>query len=456
MHRTRNRADRQRASRHHTTRHWMELVGITGLLGLSACSGGEAEGPTPDATPTANPTPVPASPTPETAPVVPEGCDVAVHPSADDQTAVQEALITSGVGATVCLVDGPFSLIAELGIDSKDLTLKGINNPVLDFSGQIAGGNGIHAISDGFTIEGLTVNNPAGDGIRATSVENVTFRAVAVLWDEPSEENGGYGLYPVGSTGVLIEDSAVSGASDAGVYVGQSSDIVVRGNEVYGNVAGIEIENSTNAEVMDNHCHDNTGGILVFNLPELPVKNGIRAKVYNNLIEHNNQESFAPEGNIVGLVPQGTGIMLLASDFNEIHDNIVKDNISVGIAVIHYDSDLIDDYEDAEFDAYPEGNYVHDNVFTNNGQDPQGIAAQLAIAKGLGVNATLPPILWDGCVDGNKDNSSGSLTNCFFNNLGEEGAAASYVNIELCEGLEAPPTYDISEVTCEHDPITFE
>ena len=41
-----------------------------------------------------------------------------------------------------------------------------------------------------------------------------------------------------------IEHCIAIGASDAGIYVGQSNNIIVRNCEVFQNVAGIEIENS--------------------------------------------------------------------------------------------------------------------------------------------------------------------------------------------------------------------
>jgi parallel beta-helix repeat protein len=69
---------------------------------------------------------------------------------------------------------------------------------------------------------------------------------VRVEWTNgPDENNGAYGLYPVQSSNVLIEESVVIGASDAGIYVGQSNNIIVRNSRVEFNVAGIEIENST-------------------------------------------------------------------------------------------------------------------------------------------------------------------------------------------------------------------
>jgi parallel beta-helix repeat protein len=106
---------------------------------------------------------------------------------------------------------------------------------------------------------------------------------------------------------VLVEDCEVVGASDAGIYVGQSRDIIVRNNVVHGNVAGIEVENSTNADVYDNRAYDNTAGVLVFNLPNLPVRDGRRCLVRSNTIENNNRANFAPRGSIVARCPRARG-----------------------------------------------------------------------------------------------------------------------------------------------------
>ena len=97
-----------------------------------------------------------------------------------------------------------------------------------------------------FTIENLAIEDTKGDGLKANGCKDLTIRNVRVEWTGgPDEKNGAYGLYPVQCEHVLIEKSAAIGASDAGIYVGQSTQIVLRDNRAEMNVAGIEIENST-------------------------------------------------------------------------------------------------------------------------------------------------------------------------------------------------------------------
>ena len=376
---------------------------------------------------------------------LPDGCAALVSPSEDDQTALQGALLDAMPGDTVCLAAGIFKLNTELSISGSDVTLKGASRDttVLDFSTQDIGANGVKISGDGVTITALTVKNTPGDGIRGDDVNNITYDDVAVVWEaEASLENGAYGFYPVGCDGVVIRNSLVVGARDAGIYVGQSKNIIVEDSEAYGNVAGIEIENSTDATVRRNHAHDNAGGILIFNLPGLPVKDGKRALAYDNIVENNNSVNFGEPGTAVSKVPSGIGLMILASDNNEIRNNTIRNNKSTGIVIVEYTDLLFEPFDDVDFDVFPQGNYVHDNAFTGNGADPDKLIADLVPEM-----RPVPDLFHDGCVDPAADNADGSLTNCFSNN-----GAATYVNIDLCGGF-AMPSNDLGPVTCEHTPL---
>jgi parallel beta-helix repeat protein len=378
-------------------------------------------------------------------------CSVTLSPGDDDQTLLQSALIEAESGDAICLTDGRYQLTGQLSLDVDDVTVRGERDTVLDFTGQTTGANGIEVTSDAVTLQDLRIENTQGDGVRATSVRDLVVRRVRVQWTAgPSPDNGGYGIYPVSSTGVLIEDCYASGAADTGIYVGQSSRIVIRDNEVTQNVAGIELENSTDAEVYGNHAHDNTGGILLFNLPGLPVKDGKRARVYDNTIERNNHANFAESGNIVAMVPPGTGMFILASDDNEVHDNTIVENQSSGVAVLSwYVAQRDEDARmDPEYDSFPERNYVHDNRFVNNGAQPQASAALIAALAG---EITLADMVWDGIVDSAKLDGPASeglvpptsLRNCFLRN-----GDATFKALDL-EHNGAAKSSDVETYACQ-------
>jgi parallel beta-helix repeat protein len=330
------------------------------------------------------------------------GNAVTLAPSDDDDAKVQGALIDAEKGDTIYFAKGEYHFRNQLSLAASEVTLKGAADTVFDFTDQVAGANGLEVTGNDDVIDTLRIQNTKGDGLRVTQVDGVTIRNVHVEWTGgPNTNNGGYGIYPVTSKRILVEKCFASGASDTGIYVGQSSDIVLRNNEVTGNVAGIEVENSTDAEVYGNHAHDNSGGILLFNLPGLTVKDGKRANVHDNIVENNNGMNFAATGNIVHDVPPGTGMFVLASDGNEIHDNKVMGNQSVGVAILSWFVTLRDPegHADPEFDWYPEGNFVHDNDMKDNGKDP--LERAKLIAGIVGIDA-LSDVAWDGIVDGSK------------------------------------------------------
>ncbi|MGN6279116.1 MAG: parallel beta-helix domain-containing protein, partial [Sphingomonas sp.] len=243
----------------------------------------------------------------------------------------------------------------------------------------------------------LTLQNSKGDALKINGTKDAVMRRVKAEWTGgPKTTNGAYGLYPVQVTNVLIEDSVVKGASDAGIYVGQSQNIIVRNNRAEGNVAGIEIENSTHADVYGNTTTGNTGGILVFNMPDLPVP-GSQTRVYNNTVTANNTPNFGAEGSAVRSVPAGSGVVVNSNDKVEIFDNKIADNQTANVIISSYFSTGFDTQRGrvASYDPYPQDIYITGNTFSGGGDKPGAGFDKLAAAMG----GRLPDILWDGFTD---------------------------------------------------------
>jgi len=250
--------------------------------------------------------------------------------------------------------------------------------PVLDGEGKLS--DGVLATGSNFLIEGFDLRNYIANGVVAQHARNVTFRDLNI------DKTGLYGVYPVSCTGVTIERCVATGIADAALYVGQSRDIVVRDSEAHDNVTGIEIENSVNAVVENNYVHDNTGGILVFILPNNPSKVGHNCIVRNNRVINNNHANFGNPNAIVSNVPPGTGVMVMAADNNEVTANEIRGNDCYGVAVFSLE---IAFPKGTAFDvgATPENNWIHDNVYSDNGRNPAG-ALQRAGIKGA-------DLVWD-------------------------------------------------------------
>ncbi|MFO0553739.1 MAG: parallel beta-helix domain-containing protein [Polyangiaceae bacterium] len=334
-------------------------------------------------------------------------CTVALGPTDDDTTTLQTALIEAASGDVVCLCPGTYSLTNEVSVTTPNLTIRGVGatreDVVLDFAGQTGGDDGLTATSDGFTVENFSVKNSPGNGIVVTGADGVTFRNLKVSWDAGSvTDNGAYAVYPVRSSNVLIEDTEIVGAADAGAYVGQSTNIIVRNNDVHGNVAGIEIENSTDAEVYGNKAYDNAAGILVFTLPNLEKKDGLRCEVHNNEIYENNRDNFAEPGTVVAAVPPGVGMLILSADYTQAHDNTIHDNVSAGIVMVSFDTLAVllpETQPDPLTDSNPENTYIYANTFMNNGTAPNFPLDQIPVVP-------LEEVVWDGIE---KTPGSGAL-----------------------------------------------
>lgn len=294
---------------------------------------------------------------------------------------LQTWLIQAQDGDTINIPAGNFMFKNPLILDGvRDVVFQGagMDKTILSFELQEGGAEGIRAANcTNLVFNDFTVQDAPGDNIKITDTKGIRFTNVKSQWTgEPSEENGAYAFYPVLCENVIVEHCIAIGSSDAGIYVGQSDSVIIRNNEVYHNVAGIESENSRWVEIYGNKAHDNTGGILIFDLPGL-IQNGHTTRVYDNDVFSNNHENFAPKGNVVAVVPPGTGIMMMATRNIEVFNNRIHHNRTVGTALASYvlvealgvdegsQLDSVNNKVNEEYDPYPNYVYFHDNEFKN-------------------------------------------------------------------------------------------
>lgn len=315
----------------------------------------------------------------------------AIAPGPEAYAQLQTRLQDAKAGDVIEIGAGTFAFTEGLSLDVDNVTLRGagIDQTILSFKDQKGAGEGLLVTSDGVTLTGFTMQDTKGDGIKSKGADNITYKDLKVEWTGgPLETNGAYGVYPVESENVLVDGVIVSGASDAGIYVGQSKNIIVRNSRAEFNVAGIEIENSTNADVHDNIATRNTGGILVFDLPNLPVMGGHSTRIFNNQIIQNDTPNFAPPGNIVANVPVGAGVMLMANQNVHVFNNTFDKNQTTHVLIYSYSFE----FDDPNYNPLPRDFVIRDNTYGEGGNDPKGRLAPLAAAVG----GKLPPIVWDG------------------------------------------------------------
>lgn len=320
---------------------------------------------------------------------------VTVEPGPDAQERLQSALIEARPGSTIRIGAGRFELTDGLSLDVDKVTVRGAgpDKTILSFKGQLGAGEGLLVTSDDVVLRGFAVEDSKGDGIKSKGADRIVYKDIRVEWTGgPKETNGAYGVYPVSSTTILIDTVEVKGASDAGIYVGQSEQIVVRNSKVSANVAGIEIENSRHADVFGNLATHNTGGILVFDLPNLPKMGGGDVRVFRNRVIDNDQANFAPRGNIVASVRKGTGVLLMANDNVHVFDNDLSGNGTANVMIIAYPQK----FDDTKYNPLPRRIMVSGNRHGRAGFAPQLPGAEQLMAA---FGGSTPPILWDGAGD---------------------------------------------------------
>lgn len=392
------------------------------------------------------------------------------------EESLNNAISQARTGDTIQMPEGLFSMSNELLINKPGLILRGEGpyKTVLSFKNQKAGPQGILGTKNQLVLSNFAVEDTAGNAIKVVGSDGVIFEKLRVTWTGgPSEKNGSYGIYPVLTKNVLIQDCEVSGASDAGLYVGQSDNIIVRRNYVHGNVAGLEIENSSNADVYENRAIQNTVGLLVFNLPDLLIKTGQNIRFYKNQSNDNNLENFSTPGSIINLVPKGVGMLVLAAQKVEIFENQILRNKLTGISINNY---LISERKitDTQYEPRPKGiqifnnriskgslpwpeffmsnftEFSFDSLFKLSASDRTTFIFKLLLGP------ITPSIITDGIMDGtysgNRPETEDQI--CIFGNIDENNLAADFGNLHLDSpntffGLPAgPATRDLGPYRC--------
>lgn len=276
---------------------------------------------------------------------------------------IQEAVKKAQPGDIIRVYPGLYK--ETVYIDKDHLTFQGVIQegrwPTLDGEKKL---NDAFLYSGNFiTIENFKIQNYKGNGIMGQSGNNFVISNNWVI------NTGVYGIFPEYGKNGLIERNILTGIEDAAIYVGMCDNIDVRFNEVFGNVAGIEIENCRHALVEYNNVYDNSGGILAFITPGLPIKTCYDVIIRNNFVYRNNHENFGAPGSIVSYLPPGTGIIVMAADDVIIENNIIYGNDNVGIAIVDHKF-LANIAVDPESEPNPDRIVILDNFMFDNGNNP--------------------------------------------------------------------------------------
>src|SRR5688572_8186287 len=288
---------------------------------------------------------------------------------------IQEAVGEANPGDLIRIYPGVYH--ETVYIDKDNISLQGVIEngewPLLD--GEKKLNDAILYSGNGVLIENMKITNYKGNGIMGQAGNNYVIRNNWIV------DTGVDGIFPQFGKNGVVERNILTGIEDAAIYIGMCDNIDVRFNEVYGNVAGIEIENSRHALVEFNYAHDNTGGILAFLTPGLPIKTCYDVIIRNNYVYNNNTENFGAAGSTVSHIPKGTGMLIMAADDITIENNFIMGNDNAGITITDYGYAGVDHATDPESEPNTDRITLLDNFMSNNGNNPIDDVKALMMTK---------------------------------------------------------------------------
>src|SRR2546422_8411387 len=208
---------------------------------------------------------------------------VEVYPGPD---ALKNALASANSGDVLNIHAGVYP--EHVTINTSNLTLRSAGDGEATVDGGCSASTTVDVRADGTTIRGLRVIGAS----RGFSPIEINFGHVAtgrVLGSvvEDTCGNAEYGVNVFSSQTIRLIGNTATGFGDAGFYIGaitstQHGPLVIQGNESYGNVRGIIVENSAGGRirVTGNDVHDNqrTG---------IWITNSDRVRLRSNLVQDN-------------------------------------------------------------------------------------------------------------------------------------------------------------------------
>jgi hypothetical protein len=133
----------------------------------------------------------------------------------------------------------------------------------------------------------------------------------------------------------------VSGSNDAGIYIGRSSDAIIRNNIVQDCTSGIQVENSQRIWITGNTTLGNSLGIVSLVVPgstgSLTTDIIIAA---NRVIANNRANPVTDPDEPLSRLPEGLGILVVDGVRIVIAGNVAMHNDSAAFAIVRVPPEL--------------------------------------------------------------------------------------------------------------------
>lgn len=309
--------------------------------------------------------------------------------------------------------------------------------------------------ADGFVVHNLTTRGSKEHGVYVEETDGYRIERVKMFW------HADYGQLAFTSDHGLMTRCDSFGAGDAALYPGAAPETgaqatafypdaprastVIKKCDMRGSGLGYSGSMGNAVEIKKNEIYGNTTGIASDTLssaghPGFPADS---SHIHHNLIYSNNFDIYADDSPVHPLVgvPEGTGIIYAGMNDARVHDNWIFDNWRNGTFLLAV-PDALTSAGGPEGDVYPGvscpgapdngistscNNQYYDNRM---GQAPKGFDFPKALdqfgvphSKLSGKAKAAKPM-----PNGNDfwwDEFSGNPGNCWFDNTGSDGTAAS-------------------------------
>lgn len=157
---------------------------------------------------------------------------------------IPQGIAAVNVGGTVHILEGTYSLMAQINVNKADITLLGENNPVLLLQAPVIP---LLISASGVTVEGLTITSDVPYAREFIQVGGNNVSLVNNTIFGPPQ--------PLPMTGWVVNRAVVS---QNGV-----SNILLQGNTFYSLRTGMYINPNTTGAINDNVVYNTKGGFLV-------------------------------------------------------------------------------------------------------------------------------------------------------------------------------------------------
>lgn len=311
-----------------------------------------------------------------------------VRPSVADDDVIS---VTSTIQAAVDAAQPGDSILVPAGTYREAVTVTKSGITLIGQPGAVLDGTGLGAAvgvrvrsTDGtrltdFTLDGFEIRGYTLSGVLLRGVDR--FRITGGRY----VDNPLYGIFPIASTVGQIDHNQVSGSFDSGIYIGQSTDILIEKNIAHDNTVGIEVELASRITVRENIATANSIGAIIFVIPGRPVKVTEDILLEANTFSGNRRPNTNTDADeLLAAVPGGIGILNVGGDRVRVIGNTVSGNASAGIGVIALPGGYAQ--LDPQVDPTPDGGVVTGNTVRGNGSSPD---PRLAPFPGSDV-------IWDG------------------------------------------------------------